>query len=126
MKTKLTWVIIIAVAVAALALYFILRGNKEVAAAPLDGFAQCISDKGVAMYGADWCPHCQNEKKAFGDSFRFVKYIECPKDPNKCLSAGVKSYPTWIFADGTKKVGEQGVVNLSKDSGCALPDDFTP
>ena len=32
----------------------------------LNAFAQCLSEKAVTMYGADWCPHCQNEKNAFG------------------------------------------------------------
>ena len=34
----------------------------------LDGFAQCLKDKGAIFYGAFWCPHCQNQKKMFGRS----------------------------------------------------------
>lgn len=30
-------------------------------------------------------------------------------------------YPTWIFQDGKKLVGEQGLRKLSQESGCALP-----
>lgn len=88
----------------------------------VDGvFTKCLADKGIVMYGADWCPHCQNEKKAFGDSFQFVSYVECPKDPNRCLSAGIAGYPTWILPDGKKLVGEQGPKKLSEASGCPLP-----
>ncbi|MEK7193409.1 MAG: hypothetical protein AAB652_01325 [Patescibacteria group bacterium] len=86
----------------------------------LNQFAQCLSEKGVTMYGADWCPHCQNEKRAFGDSFRFVPYVECPKEPNRCIAAGINGYPTWVFADGTRFEGEQGIQKLSQKSGCPL------
>jgi len=86
----------------------------------LDAFAQCLAEKKITMYGAAWCPHCQNEKKTFGGSFKYVPYVECPNDPNKCIAAGIKAYPTWILPDGKKLVGEQGLKKLSEESGCAL------
>ncbi len=87
----------------------------------LDSFAQCLAGKGITMYGANWCPHCQNEKKAFGSSFKFVPYVECPENPQACLSAGIEGYPTWIFTNGERLVGEQGIQKLSEKSGCTLP-----
>ena len=86
-----------------------------------DGFAQCLADKKLTMYGAYWCPHCQNEKKIFGDSIKYVPYIECTQETKKCLDAGITSYPTWITATGQKYSGEQGLLGLSKISGCVLP-----
>ncbi len=88
----------------------------------LDGFASCLSAKNITMYGAAWCPHCQNEKKNFGKSFKLVKYVECPENQNLCLLAGVNSYPTWILGDGRKFVGEQGLSKLSELSSCPLPE----
>lgn len=82
--------------------------------------AQCLKDRGVVMYGAEWCPHCQNQKKLFGESFGLVPYVECPADPNKCVAAGIQGYPTWIFPDGQKLVGEQTLEKLAETSGCAL------
>ncbi len=73
------------------------------------------------MYGAEWCAHCQNEKKAFGDSFKYVPYVECPDNPQKCLEKGIEGYPTWILPDGKKLIGEQGLLKLSQESGCLLP-----
>ena len=99
---------------------FLILRPKEEASAALDPFAQCLARKGVIMYGADWCPHCQNEKKAFGSAFRFIPYVECPDDPKKCLAAGISGYPTWIFADGKKLEGEQGITKLAEESGCPL------
>ena len=89
----------------------------------------CLRDQGVTMYGAYWCSHCQNEKRAFGDSFKYVPYVECTEETQKCLDAGVKGYPTWLFpassvdgSDGRRFEGEMGLAKLSEASGCVLPD----
>ncbi len=87
----------------------------------LDGFAQCLAEKGVTMYGAEWCSHCQNQKRMFGDSFEHVPYVECPRQTNLCIERGIEGYPTWIFPDGTKLVGEQELDALAEKSGCRLP-----
>ena len=89
----------------------------------LDGFAQCLADKGAVMYGADWCPHCQNEKRVFGKSFRLISYVECPKETQRCIDEGIRGYPTWKFPDGSRHEGEQGVDKLSAISGCVLPNE---
>lgn len=103
---------------------------------PIDGFpvqgptgtvalAQCLRDKKITMYGAFWCPHCQNEKQAFGDAFTYVPYIECSTPDGNgelavCTDKEVKSYPTWVFPGGKRLVGEQGLTKLSEASGCPL------
>ncbi len=86
----------------------------------LDEFAKCLRDKGATMYGAYWCSHCQNEKKAFGDSFRFIPYVECTQETQRCIAADINGYPTWTFPDGRKFEGEQGIQRLSQESGCLL------
>ncbi|HJZ05456.1 hypothetical protein A2634_04270 [Candidatus Amesbacteria bacterium RIFCSPHIGHO2_01_FULL_48_32] len=87
----------------------------------LDQFAKCLTEEKVTMYGAYWCPHCQNQKKLFGDSFQFVPYVECTAVPKTCTEKGVAGYPTWITQDGTKLEGEQSLEKLSQISGCQLP-----
>ncbi len=87
----------------------------------LDDFAKCLTSKNITMYGTYNCPHCLNEKKAFGSSFQYVSYVECTQEPNKCVDAGIMEVPTWIFPDGKKLVGEQGLGKLSQESGCPLP-----
>lgn len=95
------------------------RGNTR-NAETLDAFARCLARSGVMMYGTDSCPHCQNEKKAFGESFRFIRSIECTRDPRACLSQNISRYPTWILGDGRRLIGEQGLARLAEASGCAL------
>lgn len=103
---------------------FVWWKKPDQVATSLELFARCLEEKGVTMYGADWCPHCQDEKREFGDAFQYVPYVECPKEPKRCLDAGVSGYPTWIFQDGKKLVGEQGVRKLSKESRCFLPQGY--
>ena len=101
-------------------LYFLVsRKPQEIK--NYDQFAQCLAEKKLTMYGAYWCSHCQNEKKIFGDSFKYVPYVECTQETKLCLDKGVNGYPTWIDASGQKYEGEQGLLGLSKISGCQLP-----
>jgi glutaredoxin len=74
------------------------------------------------MYGAEWCPHCKREKALFGSSWKYVPYVECPENTKLCLDKGVKGYPTWIAADGTKYEGEQGLEKISAATQCPLPN----
>lgn len=82
----------------------------------LMAFAKYLTDKGVTMYGAYWCSHCQNQKKLFGTAFQYINYVECTKDPEKCTAAGVLGYPTWTFSnpDGAVVNKLEGEVTLEK------------
>lgn len=89
-------------------------------------FAQCITEKGAVEYGAFWCQHCAKVKAQFGDAFQYVNYVECdPKGPNAqpqlCIEKGIEAYATFIFADGSRLVGEPTLEELSQKTGCALP-----
>ncbi len=90
-----------------------------------DAMAKCLTEKGVKMYGAYWCPHCQNQEKMFGESWKYVTYTECSL-PNRageteaCSKAGIEGYPTWEFASGERVSGEMTLQQLSEKSGCAL------
>lgn len=84
-----------------------------------DPFAKCLTEKGVIMYGTEWCPHCKNQKAAFGNSFEYVNYIDCDKNRDACIRAGVQGYPTWVI-DGKSYPGEQPLFDLSSLAGCPM------
>ena len=93
---------------------------------PLDGFAQCLKDKGAKFYGAFWCPHCQAQKALFGSSKRLLPYEECSTPDamgqlQKCTDIGIQSYPTWMFADNSTSTGELSLQQLADKTGCAIP-----
>lgn len=84
-----------------------------------DQLAQCMTDKGAIMYGADTCPHCQAQKKAFKGSFDLINYVECRKNPAECEEAGITGYPTWSI-DGKMHSGKRSLSELAELSGCTL------
>ena len=96
-------------------------------ASSLEDFAKCLTDSGAKFYGAKWCPHCQNQKRAFGSAVEFVPYVECSlpergKQAKECEDAKIVSYPTWIFADGEKVVGEASFEVIGEHAGCTAPE----
>ncbi|HEY9704725.1 MAG TPA: peptidylprolyl isomerase, partial [Allocoleopsis sp.] len=100
--------------------------NVESNSASLDDFAKCLTEKGVKMYGAYWCPHCNNQKEAFASSWQYVTYVECAVEgqpqvqTQECSDAEISGYPTWIV-NGRQYAGEQTLSRLGQLSGCSLP-----
>ena len=93
-----------------------ITGKATDSPGELDGFAQCLTDKGAKMYGTEWCSHCKSQKEMFGNSFQHINYIDCDKQSYLCQSAGVQGYPTWEI-DGELYPGEQSFEELSLYSG---------
>ncbi|MDP1688943.1 MAG: thioredoxin domain-containing protein [bacterium] len=127
-KSNLYFIIFIAILVLVFVYYFWSveqPGN-------LDSFASCLKEKGVEFYGAWWCPHCQNQKKLFGNSVKLLPYVECYIEPDAnnqlqvCKDKNITGYPTWIFADGSILSGEISIATLSEKTGCSASPDATP
>lgn len=49
--------------------------------------ASCLTTNGATFYGTEWCPHCKDQKKLFGDAMTQVNYIDCDKNSPACQSA---------------------------------------
>ncbi len=91
-----------------------------------DVFAQCLKSSGATFYGAFWCPHCKAQKALFGDSVKYLPYVECSTPDGQsqtpiCVQKGIGSYPTWIFKDGTQLSGEIPLDQLAEKTSCPLP-----
>ncbi|MBI4261949.1 hypothetical protein HY624_00295 [Candidatus Uhrbacteria bacterium] len=126
MKTKLplivgAMIILIAIVIG------IQRWMYTQSTSALTSFADCLTTKGAIMYGTWWCPHCKNQKDLFGKSFDHVRYVECAPtgNPNMraqaCIDAKIEGYPTWIFADGSRREREMTLDELREKTQCALP-----
>lgn len=116
------YLVLIATAVGA-AVYFGHRSQHK-----YDAFAKCLTNRGVKMYGAWWCPHCTEQKEKFSASFEFVPYVECGvkgdlngKNP-VCVQDEVKRFPTWQFPPTGERVEQVlSLEALSERTGCPLP-----
>ncbi|MEW6722430.1 MAG: hypothetical protein AB1324_04155 [Candidatus Micrarchaeota archaeon] len=109
--------VVLAIAV----IYFVFLGPGK-----YDDFARCLSDKGAKMYGAFWCPHCNEQKEMFGGSWKYAPYVEC-SNPDRtqkelCNAEGITGYPTWRFAGGKEETGLMTFEELSAATGCPLPE----
>ena len=79
------------------------------------------------MYGAYWCPHCNDQKALFGVSWKKIDYIECSLpggqgQKQECTVAGITGYPTWEFSDGTRESRVLSLEELADKEGCPLSD----
>lgn len=77
------------------------------------------------MYGASWCPVCERQLAAFGRAAGYLDHVECSVDgtherTRTCEAAGVRSYPTWEFRDGSRLSGFVSLPRLAEKTGCAL------
>jgi hypothetical protein len=125
MRQTLTWIIITLVIVGGFFWYALSNRVSPTAVdtgpSKYDAFAQCLAEKKITMYGAVWCSHCQDQKKEFGGSFKYVNYVECPENTKLCTEKGIEGFPTWMKDDGTKLEGFQSFEKLAEFSGCGLP-----
>jgi hypothetical protein len=85
----------------------------------LDAFAQCLTDNDAVFYGTEWCGFCNQQKTLFGDSLKYVNYIDCDKNTNVCTAQGIRGYPTWKVK-GEPLVGVQSLQALASKTGCQL------
>ena len=74
--------------------------------------AKCLTDKGIKMYGSEYCGHCTAQKEAFGDAFQYIDYVECG-GTDACQVAGISGVPTWVSSDLTKYPGNRKISDLA-------------
>jgi len=127
-RTGLIVVVVISVIVSLSIVYsfFIAPGQSEGSVSGTetnyDDLARCLTEKKIKMYGAFWCSACNNQKKMFGESWKYVTYVECStsdmKETQECVDANIEYYPTWEFPNGKRVEGAISLENLARLSGC--------
>src|SRR3989344_2200823 len=66
--------------------------------------AQCLTEKGVVMYGSFTCANCARQRRILGNAFEYIKEIECNPEgenpePQRCVNKKITHTPTWIQED---------------------------
>lgn len=95
--------------------------DETVAQSPEVALAQCLTEKGATLYTASWCGHCQTQKAEFGEGLEYLDSVECAAFggwSQECKDAGVEAVPTWIFGDGTEKLGNTPLETLAALNNC--------
>jgi hypothetical protein len=92
--------------------------------------AEALTASGAKLYGAWWCSHCQAQKELFSDAFDKLNYVECANPDSTqnttCKEAGITSYPTWEFGDGTRVSSVLTMDQLIEKGKLKLPDTAGP
>jgi uncharacterized membrane protein len=85
--------------------------------------AKHLTQTGVKMYSAYWCPHCYEQKQLFGQqAWEQITNVECAADAKKnpqpatCAKDGIKSFPTWSIK-GKLDAGVKKLAKLSELTG---------
>ncbi|MEK6872455.1 MAG: hypothetical protein AABW90_00400 [Nanoarchaeota archaeon] len=60
-----------------------------------DEFAQCLTEKGVKVYGNDFCQYTTKQFNYFGKSKQYLNYIKCSENKELCDSKDITTTPTW-------------------------------
>ncbi len=83
-----------------------------------DELAKNLRDKGMVLYGSYQSEDSKAQKELFGDSARYLDYVECDAtgenaNPDECVSLKVESYPTWIY-QGKSYIGVKSLAELAQ------------
>lgn len=111
----------------ATATLLLLTACSPYSSSQLESFASCLNENNATYYGAYWCPNCAQQNQLFQGAKDSLDYVECSK-PNRggqtliCQTQNITSYPTWEFADGTRREGIQQLETLAQITGCELPE----
>lgn len=108
----------------------IAEGETQPAATDLMALARAITASGTKFYGAAWCTFCTQQKELFGDAQYYLPFVEVT-NPDRTLTdagraAGITSFPTWVFPDGSRETGVQTVATLAARSKVAITTSNTP
>jgi hypothetical protein len=89
----------------------------------LEDFTQCLTQKGIKLYGSSGDISTQKQKAMFGRAINYLTYIECIEPESKellfeCQAEGIKTFPTWEFPNKERKSGILSLEKLKELSGC--------
>lgn len=101
--------------------------SKQLNVIPLNPstLAQCLSVKGIKIYGASPCAQCEAQKQLFGEAWKYVDYIDCsdeqgvPIPKPQCRGMHLRTLPTWVFPNNNVRLeSEVPLEKLEEISGC--------
>jgi len=82
-----------------------------------DKLANCLTEKGLIMFGVEGCGYCGKQKELFGESFKLINYFDCDLNQEACSSAGITGFPTWVI-DEKGYPGLRSLDSLKELAGC--------
>ena len=92
--------------------------NPSLPQEELKSFVNCLQDNGVVIYGADWCPYCQQLVSSLGGKeIVGSMYVNCEEQENLCQEKEIGSYPTILIND-QKYEKSRSFEAFAQETGC--------
>jgi hypothetical protein len=87
----------------------------------IEEFMNCLSDKGVKVYGANWCGYTKALIENLGGyEVASPIYVECTEDEELCSQEGIEGYPT-IKINGEVQNIQRTLQGFADATGCSAP-----
>jgi len=80
--------------------------------------ARFLNEKGAVLYGSYQSQESSDQKALFGDSSKYLDYVECDAaglnaNPDECIAQKIDIYPTWIY-EGKQYAGKKTLAELAE------------
>lgn len=82
---------------------------------PSEKIAKYIGENSV-LYVQAGCIHCKEQEDLFGENLKYLTTVDCFKDTQACVNAGIEATPTWII-NNQKYVGVLSIERLKELTG---------
>jgi cyclophilin family peptidyl-prolyl cis-trans isomerase len=91
----------------------------------LVAFAQSLEAAGVQLYCAAWDETCTQQLEIFEDGGKHIRFVEVTDEnrelTDEATTAGITSYPTWEFSDGSRLAASLTLAEISAESNVGIP-----
>ncbi len=99
------------------------EGYSEEDIETISTFIDCLAEKGVKIYGANWCGWTKKlvVETLGGFDVAIPIYVECTENQELCSLEGIEGYPT-IKIDGELYEGSRTFEGFAEATGCPVPE----
>ena len=89
----------------------------------LKEFNDCLAQKGIVIYGSEWCPACQALIQTLGGKEATASvYVECTQNQERCGAEAKTGFVPEIQFNGEVYQGSRSIQDLAELTGCKIPN----
>lgn len=91
--------------------------------AELKKFNDCLSENGMVIYGAEWCPHCSNLVDFLGGRDAVDNlYVDCEENSLRCNEEMIGGGIPEIQVNGEFYEGARDLESFAQETDCQVPN----
>ncbi len=104
---------------ASIASFETTTSEEEITEEEMIELVDCLKEKGVVIYGSEWCPACSSLVEEFG-GYEIIDpiYVECTKEEERCSEEMIETAVPEIQIDGRLCRSNRYPEELAREVGC--------